>query len=179
MIWRALADARAVARALGGEIAGRDAVLVPGPGHNRRDRSLSIRQDPSAPEGFVVHSFAGDDPITCRDHVRTSLGLEPRRHTRRAAPPHQAGSDWRTGEAVTWYNEAGRLIGSPAWLYLVSRRVAGVIPDDGTVLRFHPRCPFSSRRAPALVALFRDIRSNEPRAIHRRPLSPAGTALGH
>jgi hypothetical protein len=28
-------------------------------------------------EGFIVHSFAGDDPIICRDHVRTKLGLPP------------------------------------------------------------------------------------------------------
>ena len=26
---------------------------------------------------FVVHSFAGDDPLVCRDHVREKAGLEP------------------------------------------------------------------------------------------------------
>src|ERR1019366_7080615 len=25
--------------------------------------------------GFVVHSFAGDDPLQCKDHVRDKLGI--------------------------------------------------------------------------------------------------------
>ena len=68
-------DVRAAARALGGDISGRDGVVCPGPGHSRQDRSLSVRLDSTAPDGFVVHSFAGDDPITCKDHVRERLGL--------------------------------------------------------------------------------------------------------
>ena len=36
--------------------------LVPGPGHSRHDRSLSVRVNPDAPVGFVVHSFCGDEP---------------------------------------------------------------------------------------------------------------------
>ena len=64
------------ARALGGEVAGRQ-VLCPGPNHNAKDRSLSVRLDPSAPDGFVTHSFAGDDPIACRDYVRARVGLPP------------------------------------------------------------------------------------------------------
>src|SRR5262249_7516282 len=47
--------------------------------HGRRrsaeDRSLAIKCDSAAPDGFMVHSFAGDDPIVCRDHVRRKLGL--------------------------------------------------------------------------------------------------------
>jgi hypothetical protein len=58
-------DPRIVARALGGSVSGRN-VVAPGPGHSRADRSLSIKIDPAAPDGFVVHSFAGDPPITCR-----------------------------------------------------------------------------------------------------------------
>jgi Toprim-like len=34
-----------------------------------------VRPDPSAPDGFLVHSFAGDDAIACRDYVRKKLGL--------------------------------------------------------------------------------------------------------
>ena len=54
-------DPRRLAHALGGEVVGRDRALVPGPGHSRHDRSLSIRLVSSAPDGFLVHSFAGDD----------------------------------------------------------------------------------------------------------------------
>ena len=63
-----------VARALGGEINGGQ-VLAPGPGHGDTDRSLSVMIDANAPDGFVVHSFSGDDPIVCRDHIRERLNL--------------------------------------------------------------------------------------------------------
>src|SRR3954453_12046732 len=61
---------------LGGDIAGASQVLAPGPNHSPGDRSLSVKLDPRAPEGFIVHSFAADDPIKCRDHVRDRAGLE-------------------------------------------------------------------------------------------------------
>jgi hypothetical protein len=67
-------DLRQLATALCGDISGSQ-VLAPGPGHSAEDRSLSVKLDSKAPDGFVVHSFAGDDPITCRDHVRVKLGL--------------------------------------------------------------------------------------------------------
>jgi hypothetical protein len=63
-----------IARLLGGDV--RDLqVLAPGPGHSGGDRSLSVRPDAGAPDGFLVHSFSGDDPIRCKDYVRTKLGL--------------------------------------------------------------------------------------------------------
>jgi hypothetical protein len=55
-----------IGEALAGEVNG-DQVLAPGPGHSPADRSLSVKAAPDAPEGFFVHSFAGDDPIACRD----------------------------------------------------------------------------------------------------------------
>ena len=63
-----------IARAFGGEVSGAQ-VYVPGPGHSAKDRSLSIKLDAGAPDGFLVHSFAGDDPIRCKDYVRAKLGL--------------------------------------------------------------------------------------------------------
>jgi hypothetical protein len=63
-----------IAEALGGDVTNGKA-LVPGPGHSAEDRSLAIKCDSAAPDGFMVHSFAGDDPIVCRDHVRRKLGL--------------------------------------------------------------------------------------------------------
>jgi hypothetical protein len=62
------------AQALGGEASG-NSVLAPGPGHSPHDRSLSVTLDANAPDGFLVHSFAGDDPIACKDHVRAKLRL--------------------------------------------------------------------------------------------------------
>ena len=63
-----------IAKALGGDVRGGQ-VLAPGPGHSEHDRSLSIKLDKDAPEGFLVNSFSGDDPIICRDYVRNKLGL--------------------------------------------------------------------------------------------------------
>jgi hypothetical protein len=36
---------------------------------------MSLRLSPTAPDSFLVHSFAGDNWRTCRDHVRAKLGL--------------------------------------------------------------------------------------------------------
>ena len=69
-----LPSLQTVAKALGGEVNG-DQVLCPGPGHSAADRSLSIKVDVNAPDGFIVNSFAGDDAIVCKDFVRDRLGL--------------------------------------------------------------------------------------------------------
>lgn len=69
-----LPDLQTAARLLGGETSGGQ-ILAPGPGHSAQDRSLSIKIDHGAPDGFVIHSFSGDDAIACRDHGRQKLGL--------------------------------------------------------------------------------------------------------
>src|SRR5262245_63778635 len=71
-----LPDLQALARALGGEVSG-DQVLAPGPRHSAKDRSLSVKLDRGAPDGFVVNSFANDDPIECKDFVRAKAGIPP------------------------------------------------------------------------------------------------------
>jgi hypothetical protein len=67
-------EPQTVARVLGGERHGYR-ITARGPGHSPKDRSLSVLVDPSAPDGFVVNSFSGDDPIWCKDYVRSKLGL--------------------------------------------------------------------------------------------------------
>jgi RecA-family ATPase len=76
MTTQAILSLHILAKALGGEVSNGQ-VLAPGPGHSPSDRSLSVKLDGSAPDGFVVNSFAGDDPIACKDYVRTKAGLEP------------------------------------------------------------------------------------------------------
>src|SRR5215468_10799281 len=63
-----------IAAALGGEVR-KNQVRAPGPGHSAHDRSLSIKLSAKNPDGFVVNSFAGDDPMMCRDHVKAKLGM--------------------------------------------------------------------------------------------------------
>ena len=70
-------DARSIARLMGGTATSPKHANVPGPGHSRIDRSLSITINPRAPDGFLVKSHAGDDDLQCKDHVKRALGLGP------------------------------------------------------------------------------------------------------
>ena len=83
---RAAADIARIAELLGGDVQGGQ-VLCPGPGHSSpTDRSLSVKPDPADREGFLTHSFAGDDWQACRDHVRKKLGLpEPQQQPKKKA----------------------------------------------------------------------------------------------
>jgi hypothetical protein len=65
---------QSLAHLLGGVVCNGQ-VRAPGPRHSPKDRSLSVRLDPAAPDGFLVYSFAEDDPIICRDYVREKCGL--------------------------------------------------------------------------------------------------------
>src|SRR6516162_5851218 len=157
-----IADLRSLARAVGGEISGRQ-VLALGPGHWPQDRSLSIRIEPGAPDGFIVYSFAGDDPFACKDYVRERLGLpewepgdeqdrraEPLRRVRfdRAAMDREAAKRPRSEDdhvrikrAVAIWKEGRDLRGTLAETYLNIHRKLQLDDDLRGVLRFHPACP--------------------------------------
>jgi putative DNA primase/helicase len=170
---------QAIALALQGDANGRS-VLAPGPGHSRKDRSLSVRIDPSAPDGFVAHSFAGDDWRECRDHVKRRLGIrsgdfEPKRRTKR---PAQAADDAkRVSIALALWDETEALQGTLAERYLDKRKcVVEYMSED---LRFHPETWHkpTARPQPAMIALMRDIRTNAPCGIHRTFLNADATKL--
>lgn len=63
------------ARLLEGYVDGNGWINARGPNHSKRDRSMSVKLDPKAPEGFHVMSHASDDWRECRDYVRSKLGL--------------------------------------------------------------------------------------------------------
>jgi hypothetical protein len=65
-----------IARALGGNVSGRH-VLAPGPGHSPKDRSLQVTPDQAAPRGLLIHSYANDDPLVCKDYACDKLGMPP------------------------------------------------------------------------------------------------------
>ncbi|THD45213.1 MAG: hypothetical protein E7774_08515 [Bradyrhizobium sp.] len=160
---------RIIAHALGGEVSGGE-VRAPGPGHGSRDRSLSVKISASAPDGFVVFSFANDDWQSCRDYVRARLGLarkvfEPRREITRATASErtQAASrgDGAQGERdkAQWFWRKRRPIieGTPAWRYLRDvRGYAGAIP---ATLGFLPP---NGNHGPALIAAFARCSEPEP-----------------
>ena len=155
------------AAALGGQVTARDTILCPGPGHSPKDRSLSVKFDPTAPDGFLTYSHAGDDWRECRDYVRERLSLprwQPGDEQRRNVPPRHVDKwDLAAIEAEAnegpraWTEEeipriaAARRIwegaqdprGTLAERYLREHRSLD-LPDDlaGRVLRFHPHCPW-------------------------------------
>jgi RecA-family ATPase len=101
-----------VALLLDGEVSGGQ-ILAPGPEHSRDDRSLSVKLDPQAPDGFVVNSFSGDDPIKCRDYVRERLSM-PSWQPRNRESPFQI-RDLGAPSAVWQYSDAkGKLAGAVA-----------------------------------------------------------------
>jgi hypothetical protein len=63
------------ARLLGG-VAYEGRIDCPGPGRSPADRSLHVKLDLEAPEGFIAHSSV-DDVDACRAHVCMKLGLPP------------------------------------------------------------------------------------------------------
>jgi putative DNA primase/helicase len=187
-------DLRAIARALGGEVSGRQ-VLAPGPQHGPRDRSLSIKIEPSAPSGLLVHSFAGDDPIICKDYIRRRLGLpqwqpgdgRDRRvdpvHVRkfdRTAPdrestkrPRSEDDLARVERATEIWNEAVDPRGTAVEKYLHARRLDLDTDLAGGVLRFHPHTPWrdentgNTKFIPCMIAAFRSIDDGAITAVHR------------
>jgi putative DNA primase/helicase len=78
--------------------------------------------------------------------------------------------------ALKIWNDATPIAGTPAEIYL-HRRGLHDLPGDG-VLRFHPFCAYGKARVLCLIALYRDIATNEPKAISRTALDAAGNKIG-
>ncbi|MCA6274973.1 MAG: virulence-associated protein E, partial [Phenylobacterium sp.] len=121
-------DLKAIALRLGGDTyQGGRAAVVPGPGHSKRDRSLSLRL---AEDGRRVlwHSFAGDPA----DQVRIHLGLEDgelRRETaaerRRREEADRRERDRRRRYCGQLWGETSPAPGSLAGRYLEGRGLRG------------------------------------------------------
>jgi putative DNA primase/helicase len=159
-------DAKFIARALGGDVVSRNQIAAPGPGHSRKDRSLSVRVTPT---GFMVHSHAGDDWRECRDYVKGRLGVDTRQPVKVITPPDVAFVFNKPDPdkiALRLWDQGVAIGGTLAQAYLESR---GIVEDPDTEsLRWH---------APtrAMLALFRNIITDEPQAVSRTFINPNGT----
>jgi putative DNA primase/helicase len=169
-------DLRDIARALGGQIVGGQ-VSAPGPGHSLRYRSLSVRISASSPDGFLAYSHSGDNWRVCRDHVRARLGLtgEPyKRHTPQrlaAAAIRDTETDKRrTSAALDVWRRAVDPVGTLAERYFAGRGLELGADIAGEAVRWHPRLG-------AAVALFRNIKTGEPKAVTRIFLDREGRKL--
>jgi hypothetical protein len=81
--------------------------------------------------------------------------------------------------ALRWWREAGPVEGTIGVTYLErERRIFELPPDVDGVLRFHGRCVWGPGKAGCIVALLRDVISNEPVGIHRIALDPHGKLIG-
>ena len=163
-------DLRKLAYSLGGDVAGSDTVLCPGPGHSARDRSLAVRFEATAPDGFVCYSHCDDDWKACRDLVRSRLGLpewQPGDERQRTIPQQHikkwdcAACDAEASDVPPAFDEAQlkhiasarnlwseaepELRGTLAEVYLCEHRKLA-LPEAG-MLRFHPRVPWRNEDA--------------------------------
>src|SRR5437867_41628 len=137
---------KSLAHALGGDVVGQQ-VLCPGPGHSPQDRSLSVMLRVAAPDGFIVHSHAGDDWRDCRDYVLAKLGRSDRGRYAPARKQNFEGSKQRAVEdnsalACNLWDEARNPYGTVVENYLASRSLRLPAEIAHEVVRFHPRCPW-------------------------------------
>jgi putative DNA primase/helicase len=112
--------------------------------------------------------------------AKNVVGPAPAYSAPRITKPVSKEETSRVQAALTLWNEAVSITGTLASRYLELRRVLepALQAGDG-VLRFHPHCPFGEgSRHPCLLALLRDIRTNEPRAIQRTAIRATGEKLG-
>jgi hypothetical protein len=111
----------------------------------------------------------------CGDQLR--YGDSPHIAPAPAAPPKPAIDDDNRQRAGDIWRSAVDPRGTLVEVYLEYRKLD--LPDEiaVAVIRFHPNCPFGTDRFPAMICLVRGISTNEPQAIHRTALSPAGAAI--
>jgi hypothetical protein len=169
----ATTNIRSIARALAGQVAGRESVLVPGPGHSRKDRSLKVKF--KADGTFTVTSFAGDDWRTCKDFIREKLGLAKDWHREAAnddtpvirLSERDDDESSRIRSALKRWETSGPIAGTLAETYLASRGLA--YQGDAICFRANDR---------SLVALITDAVSNEPCGVHVTYLDREGHKTG-
>jgi putative DNA primase/helicase len=123
--------------------------------------------------------------VDARDHAAQYVselrnGHHLSRPASRPAPRQTVDDDGddekRITQALAIWCDARPLRGTLAERYLRSRCIE--LPTEALeVLRFHPRCPWGIGTRAAMVALIRDIITDEPTGIHRTALSADGSKI--
>jgi putative DNA primase/helicase len=165
-----------IARRLNGSVSGRW-INVRGPYHRAADRSLGIRFHPAAPDGFYIHSLAGDDEDECRAYVKSLIHKVNGGFSDICEPGHapHANAAGRKNRAMALWQQGTSPTGTLLEPYLNSRRctLEGILGSD--VIRFHPDCPFGTLRVPAMLALITDAVTGEPIGVHRTAIKDDGS----
>ena len=115
------------------------------------------------------------DAIT---YAEEFIGTAPQRRPRSPSPASKPISPYEqsaTERALRLLSEGIQISDTPAAAFLDWRGVLEPALEFGEeVLRFHLNCPFGEgTRHPCMLALMRDISSNEPRAVQRTALTQA------
>lgn len=163
-------DLYAIRHLHGGTVyAGGTRWVGPGPGHSRKDASLSVMLTGAGRP--VVHSFAGQDFRDCLAHLGLSTDTPRASKAEIAAAKREREAEQRREREASIafcravWEGTQPLEGSPAETYLYSR---GLI-FEGSDVRYHPQAPRGRRedasRHGAMVALVRDA-DGAPCGLH-------------
>lgn len=146
------------------------------PFHDERTPSFHVRPDYYHCFGCGAH---GDhvDWLMQQEHMTFGEAVRQLREWTGTAHIQRAAVNDNQGRALAIWEEARPITGTLAARYLASRSINMTeVPTEA--LRFHPNCPFGKgTRPPCLVALFRNIITNEPSGIHRTALTPDGKKI--
>lgn len=126
----------------------------------------------------LIQRFHGGNFASAITHAQKIVGSAPIQLTtslpRSISRSRSNGENERTNisRALALWNEAVSIDGTNAARYLEWRHVLEPARAAGEgAVRFHPACPFKGgARLPCLLALRRDIKTDEPRAIQRTAL---------
>lgn len=176
-------DLGAIVKDLGGHLhpGGRTA-SVPGPGHSRRDRSLSLRLSEDG-DRVIYHSFSGDTHADILRHLKMERGsarpISPQERRReQLRRDHERRMQDEADQALCQHiwSETVAIENTPAETYLWRR---SLIAEGQTDLRFHPAAPLSKAAdceafQPAMIALVRSL-DGAPAALHLTFLKPDGS----
>jgi hypothetical protein len=126
--------------------------------------------------GGVIDLVMHVDGLRFVDAVEALAGGTWERRPPRKQAVKGKGASPRNGENAMRIWRGAQPIGPLARTYLGTVRKIDIdqIPDLDSVLRFEPKCPFGEGRLPCLIALVRDIATNQPMAIQRTALDAHG-----
>ena len=139
-----MTDLRKIASAMGGEVSG-NVASFPTPGHSKSDRGSWASIVPGAPDGVLINSRNGGDPLAIKDELRAKGVLPERERSERARDV--AAWEYQDADGVTVYRKVrmARADGSKSYRFEHPDGRGGWIAKRGNA----PQVPY---RLPDLIA---------------------------
>ena len=171
---------QAIVAKFGGDLLqGGRAALIPGPGHSRRDRSLSMTLGHNGQ--LLFHSFAGDSLREICAYLGEEQGANIRSHDPMLHHGAKQAADHARkrlmAEQKAWcgkvWDQTVAAERSLVETYFRHRGIGGPIPK---VIRYHPDAPLTygcDHRSPAMIALVQN-KAGDPCGLHVTSLMADG-----